>query len=214
MQMRKKIGQNKTRNFPLQFAEKVEEVTYLDEVVVAEVVQRHNVVVEVVELLRFYDIEAPMFVYPWNIFHLSHHYYYFRRFPLYDDVKIGRKLFVALELDIYDEHGQGKLGQIVLIALTCQNGTTRQTLAAEKSLKIQRDRRMRTDLSWLGQKIDFVVVEVEVLCQQRMIVLHYLGKKMTGGFVIEVGDAHFLQDHDLDASDHIYQKNFRFQQQF
>ena len=63
---------------------------------------------------------------------------------------------------------------------------------------------MRTDLSWLGQKIDCVVVEVEVLCQQRMIALHYLGKKMTGDFVIEVGDAHFHQDHDLDASDHIY----------
>ena len=61
--------------------------------------------VKVVELLRFYDIEALMFVFPWNIFHPSHHYYYFQHFPLYDDVKIGRKLFVALELDIYDEHG-------------------------------------------------------------------------------------------------------------
>ena len=62
---------------------------------------------------------------------------------------------------------------------------------------------MRTDLSWLGQKIDCVVVEVEVLCQQKMIALHYQGKKMIGGFVIEVGDAHFHQDHDLDASAHI-----------
>ena len=69
MQTRKKIALNKIQNFPVG---KVEEATYLSEVVEAVAVWRHNVVVMEVELLHFLDSEALTTVFPWNVFHPLH----------------------------------------------------------------------------------------------------------------------------------------------
>ena len=60
---------------------------------------------------------------------------------------IGRKLFVALALDIYGEHGLGKSEQIELIAQKYRNEMKQQTLDVETNSKILRDRRMKTGLS-------------------------------------------------------------------
>ena len=45
------------------------EATYLNEVVVAEVVLGHSVAAMEVELPHFVDNEAPLIVCPWNVFH-------------------------------------------------------------------------------------------------------------------------------------------------
>ena len=115
---------------------------------------------------------------------------------------IGRKLFVALALDIYGEHGLGKSEQIELIAQKYRNEMKQQTLDVETNSKILRDRRMKTGLNLQGQKIDCGVVKVEVSCRQRTTVLHYQGKKMIGGFVTQEEHVHFHHIHDLDASGH------------
>ena len=76
-----------------------------------------------------------------------------------------------------------------------------QTPAAERNLKISRDQHMRSGLNLLGQNIDYVVEEVEVLYQQKMTVHHCQGKKMIGGFAIEEVHAHYRRNHDLDVDD-------------
>ena len=76
-----------------------------------------------------------------------------------------------------------------------------QTPAAERNLKISRDQHMRSGLNLLGQNIDYVVEEVEVLYQQKMTVHHCQGKKMIGGFAIEGVHAHYRHNHDLDVDD-------------
>ena len=60
---------------------------------------------------------------------------------------------------------------------------------------------MRSGLNLLGQNIDYVVEEVEVLYQQKMTVHHCQGKKMIGGFAIEGVHAHYRHNHDLDVDD-------------
>ena len=93
-----------TRNFQCHWLGVVGAVTFpyvVEEVGVASI---YSVVVKVVVVvLHFVDAGGQPFFYLLSTFHLFHSHYY-QNF-LYDDVKTGRMLFVALVADIYGEHG-------------------------------------------------------------------------------------------------------------
>ena len=124
-----------TQNFQCHLLGVVGAVTFpyvVEEVGVASI---YSVVAKVVVVvLHFVDAGGQLFFYLLRTFHLFHSHYY-QNF-LYDDVKTGRKLFVAPERDIYDEHGWGKSELIGLTGLMCPNEKMRRIPVAGMSLTI------------------------------------------------------------------------------